>query len=197
MAIEYRSVDADEVKAQVETARALEAEAAAFSSEVDVLRLEAAEKKAAKADKEEAKAATQAARDAAKRERNRAHRLSKNGVLDSDTITETRRSLLNAQIAGLENEHITHKTLLEQREAALSATTADKPLAAEKEEIEARAEENRRALATIEAAHAIAVAELEKLPAPPEPEVVEEPEPVVTDTRTPDFPLPPAEDTEE
>lgn len=172
MAIDYRSVNAEDVETQVKAARAQDAERSAFAAEVEVERLDAV---ASKVRKKEDKDALKAARDQAKEQadslRNKASRLNAEAVLDDATSKAIQADFLNSWIASLEQEHVAHSTIIAQREASLASTGADAPGEEEKKEMQARLDESKMALEVIESSWHVAT---EKLDAIVPDDVVEE-----------------------
>lgn len=164
MAIDYRSVNAEDVETQVKAARAQDAERSAFAAEVEVERLDAV---ASKVRKKEDKEALKAARDQAKEQadslRNKASRMNSENVLDADTEKAIQADFLNTWIASLEQEHVAHSTIIAQREASLASTGADAPGEEEKKEMQARLDESKLALEVIESSWHVATQKLDAI----------------------------------
>lgn len=168
MAIQYRSVNAEEVETQVKAARAQEAEATAFSNEMEIVRLQAVlATVTTKEDKDALANAIKAAEASAKSARNKATRLNSDGALNSAGITAARRTFLESWITSLEQEHVAHSTVIAQREAALASTGTSAPSAAEKAEISLRLDDSKAAVKVIESSWNVATKEYDSIaPAP-------------------------------
>lgn len=162
MSIEYRSGNADEVRASVKTSRALLAEGAAYVNEVEVTRLEALQNLVPKEQKDALKEAVKEARAVAKTARNRAIRLGVNDV-DPEQVRAARVTFLTDWISSLEQEHISHSLTISQREASLDLTGPEAPTDEERKGIASRLAESREALKVIEAAWKVATSEYDSL----------------------------------
>jgi hypothetical protein len=169
VAIDYRSVNPEDVQTQVKQQRAQEAERAAFAAEMEVTRLEAV---AASTRKKEEKAsileAAETARENAHGLRARANRLNKDDVLDADAAKEVHAEFLRAWVGSLEQEHVAHSTIVTQREEALTTTGDNAPGDDEKKDIQSRLDDSKRALEVIESSWKIATAKLDEV-APQDP----------------------------
>lgn len=165
MSIEYRTIDAAASEENILRQRAVEAESVAYQKEVEILRLAALEKVVtSKEDKAALKEAAKIAKAEAAEERTRAKRLNKGKVAPAEDLTGARRTFLEQWIASLESEHVSHATLLKQREASLATTGDLAPGAEHAEQIKANIKTNQDSLKVIESAWKVAVKELDALP---------------------------------
>jgi hypothetical protein len=170
MTIEYRSVDADEVKKNAKRVHALEQEMAAYGSEVEVERLTALAKEVTtKKDKDAVKELLKSATEEQKARRARARAAKKNVAVTSSDDIAVHKEFLNRWIASLEQEHLDHTVKIAQKEDALEATDEGKLNEEEAAAAMAEVENSREALKVIETSWKVATKRLDALENPPKP----------------------------
>lgn len=181
MAIEYRSVDADEVKKNAKRVHALEQEMSAYGSEVEVERLtELAKTVTTRKDKESVKQLLDTAKEEQKARRARARAARKHAVITSSDDVAVHKEFLNRWIASLEQEHLDHTVKIAQNELALEATDEGKLTEEETAKAMQEIESSREALNIIETSWNVATGRLDALENPtPEPK----PKPAKKSTR--------------
>lgn len=170
MAIDYRSVDADELKKVAKRTHALEKEMEAYGAEVEVERLtELAKQVTKRQDKEAVRDLLVTAKDEAKARRARATKVKSEVKITSSDELAVQKEFLNRWITSLEQEHLSHEIVISQKEEAL-AETGDGALS-EEETTQAMqdVENSREAIKTIETSWNVATSRLDALNNPPKP----------------------------
>lgn len=170
MAIEYRSVDADEIKKNAKRVHALEKEMVAFGAEVEVERLTQLAKEVTTAkDKRDVASLLETAKEESKARRARARAAKKDVKVTSSEDVAVHKEFLNRWISALEKEHLDHTVKIAQKEQALEVDDDGRLTEEEVAEAMAEVEDSRKALTIIEASWNVATKKLDAIENPPKP----------------------------
>lgn len=168
MSIDYKLIDKERVRDEVEEQRAREADTAAYSLELEQKRLEIQASKVPANERDNFNVTLAASKKEAARARARANRLGKNVETTLEQTAQDKRNLVKSHIFAIESEHAARTLMVEQRQAALAMKGKDAPSEEERIGLVSRLEEELRAVQVLEDSWQVYVAELELLP--PEPE---------------------------